>query len=122
MTCPSISSASILLAFILKNTKPLDLPPHLPQTRAIADALQRDGPTVEDYVSILQPRTPSVADPNNRFASIVGVGDILLSRSMRNRDDFSRAVSGSSTALFHKVHAYAPGMLTGLWEGQYMVR
>jgi hypothetical protein len=113
MSCPNISSASIFLAFLLKDISPLDAPSHLPQTQAIAAALQREGLTLEDYALILQSKTPNIADPGCQT-----LGARIY------KDDFSRAIRNSPSRFFSPTRAsraYAPGMLTGEWEGQFMV-
>jgi hypothetical protein len=116
MSCPNISSASIFLAFLLKDISPLDAPSHLPQTRAIAAALQREGLTLEDYALILQSKTLNIADPACQTP--------LHLDARIYKDDFSRAIRNSQSGFFSPTRAsraYAPGMLTGEWEGQFMV-
>jgi hypothetical protein len=122
MTCPRISSASIFLTFLLKDTAALDLPTHLPQTRAIAIALQHDGLTVEDFVAVVQSKTPTIADPEHRFPALVNENGPDLPRRMMHNDDFSRVVLNSPATLFTQQLGYTPGVMTGRWEGQYMVR
>jgi len=109
MSCPSISSASIFLAFLLKDISPLAAPSHLPQTQA---TLQHDGLTLADYAPILQSKTPNIADPACQTLHL-GV--------FTYKDDFSRAVRNSLPGFFFQTRAYAPGVLTGNWEGQFMV-
>ncbi|KIM89966.1 hypothetical protein PILCRDRAFT_812758 [Piloderma croceum F 1598] len=108
MSCPSISSASIFLAFLLKDISPLDAPSHLPET------LQRKGLTLEDYALILESKTPNIAD---RPCQIPLHLDGLI-----YKDDFSRAVRNSPPGFFFQfqTRAHAPGVLTGVWEGQFM--
>jgi hypothetical protein len=113
MYCPSISSASIFLAFLLKDTSPLDAPSHLPETQAIAATLQREGLTLEDYTLILQSKTPNIADPACYIP--LDLGDLVY------RGDFSRAIRNSPPGFFFPTRVYAFGVLTGEWEGQYMV-
>jgi hypothetical protein len=50
------------------------------------------------------------------------VDGIIMPRSMMFNDDFGRVVLNSSSNLFIQQRAYTPGVLTGRWEGQYMVR
>ena len=118
MLCPNVSSAAILLTFLLKDAAALDLPVHLPN-RAAVRITQYDGRTVEDFVPVVQPRTPTVADSNHEFPAI-HVGDDFQ-RSQMHHDDFSRIVLNSSDSFFVKSFANSPAVLAGLWEGQYMV-
>src|SRR5215470_14205249 len=57
---PTLSVASIIVTFTLKEAQPLRIPPHLPQSRAIANATMRMGPTMEDYSSMVRYRTPLI--------------------------------------------------------------
>jgi hypothetical protein len=115
MTCPSISSASIFLAFLLKDAAPLDTPYHLPQTRAIADILQHEGLTIQDYAHVLLSKTPVIADSEYKIPSHLNTRRTLFS------DEFSRVVRNSPIGFFNQLNAYSPCVLTGRWEGQYMV-
>lgn len=77
---------------------------------------------MEDYIAVSEYRTPTVADELGLFLPLVEANDIELSRSMMHNDDFNRLTLYSSPDIFAKGHAYAPGVLTGLWGGNYMVR
>lgn len=77
---------------------------------------------MEDYIAVSEHRTPTVADALGLFPPLVETEDIELLRSMMHNDDFNRVTLYSSLNIFAKGHAYAPGVLTGLWDGQYMVR
>lgn len=123
VSCPSLPTAAILLAILIKEVLYTpQIPPHVPYTRAIANSEGRTGPTMEDYIAVSEYRTPTVADELGLFLPLVEANDIELSRSMMHNDDFNRLTLYSSPDIFAKGHAYAPGVLTGLWGGNYMVR
>lgn len=122
MLCPNVSSASILLYYLFKEASFVpQVPSHVPQTRSIAVSTQRSGPTMEDCSRMAKYRTPTVADQQLLFLSSVNMADTSMSRSMMHNDDFSRAVLEPSTGVFATGYPYAPGILSGLWEGYYMV-
>ena len=77
---------------------------------------------MDDYIAASEYRTPTVADSLGLFLPLVESDDIELPRSMMHNDDFNRVTLYSSPDVFAKGHAYAPGVLTGIWEGYYMVR
>lgn len=120
MSCPNISSASILLAFLIKQSA-LDPPSHLPLTRAERDAKQRSGLTVEDFSFMTRYEMPTVMESDDTLSLLFHIAENQLSRSMMHSDDYTRAVVESTSDAFTSAHANAPGILTGLWEGQYMV-
>lgn len=77
---------------------------------------------MEDYAIISKYRTPTVADPSGGLASSVDLSGGRFSRSQMQNDEFNRVIIHSTAGIFTKGYAYAPGMLTGLWEGLHMVR
>lgn len=114
----------IILAFSLKEAVPVAIPPHLPRTRAIAIATQRSGPTVEDFYTIVDGRTPLFAD--TLPAQVSGVNPVayisnpahLVAYKSRLRTFLLSSYIGPS---YTPGHVYVPGSLAGLWEGSFMV-
>jgi hypothetical protein len=119
VTCPSLSSVSILLTFVLKGE--IQTPPHLPPSRALADSSQRFGPTKEDIDAFRRWATPPLladtltaqiargSEPSQRFT-----------RSMMHDQDFDRILQSVGTTEYicrSEMSRYKPGMLTGLWQG-----
>jgi len=121
--CPDPTSAAIALTFALKEATPLEMPPHLPESRAIAIANQRFGPTMGDYRTIACCRTPLFADTRPEiFSSREPVAaNVDLSRSVKHDQDYYRILRSPDDHHGSEVHSYIPGMLTGLWEGTFMV-
>lgn len=118
MSCPNIYSAAILFAFLIKQSC-LDKPTHLPP-RAVLQAMQNTGLAVEDLLPMTQYQTPTVRESCNSLPLLFSVADNQFSRSMMHSDDYIRAISDSAPKTFNCTHAYAPGVLTGMWDGQYM--
>ncbi|KAI6143482.1 hypothetical protein BKA82DRAFT_4186458 [Pisolithus tinctorius] len=124
---PNLSSSSIFLTFALKEAIPLQVPPHLPATRAEAIAVGNDGPTKEDFFAVTAMRTPLLADSFQPSRSRESVSDLSQeeqrpSRSTIHDEDFSRVARRLD--LFpcaQELETYLPGLLTGIWEGSYMV-
>ncbi|KAI6037969.1 hypothetical protein EDC04DRAFT_2570531 [Pisolithus marmoratus] len=124
---PSLSSSSIFLTFALKEAIPLQVPPHLPATRAEAIAVGNDGPTKEDFFAVTATRTPLLADSFRQSQSRESVSDLSRerrrpSRSTMHNEDFHRVAR--CLDLFpcaQELEAYLPSLLTGIWEGSYMV-
>ncbi|KAH7911289.1 hypothetical protein BJ138DRAFT_1239368 [Hygrophoropsis aurantiaca] len=128
MICPSllIMSGSIFLTFALKEATALQVPPHLPLNRAVAAAASRAGPTKEDFFAIAGRRTPLVADSFHQtelsISVLRGVTRKRPSRSTAHDEDFyriARHLHLGDDSL--KLRTYIPGLLTGLWEGSFMV-
>jgi hypothetical protein len=128
MSSPSLACGSILLTIVLKEESPLQLPPHLPFSRASANASMRVGPTMEDYSVFAFRKTKLIADschllPTN---SRTALSPSDPSRSMMHDQDFYRtlcAVKGSRACPQQGLDTlpYTPGMVTGNWEGTFMV-
>ncbi|KAI6118171.1 hypothetical protein F5141DRAFT_1212064 [Pisolithus sp. B1] len=92
---PNLSSSSIFLTFALKEAIPLQVPPHLPATRAEAMAVGNDGPTKEDFLAVTATRTPLLADSFRQSQSRESVSDLSReqqrpSRSTIHDEDFHR--------------------------------
>lgn len=124
---PNLSSSSIFLTFALKEAIPLQVPPHLPATRAEAMAVGNDGPTKEDFLAVTATRTPLLADSFRQSQCRESVSDLSReqrrpSRSTVHDEDFHRVARRLD--LFPcalELVAYLPGLLAGTWEGSYMV-
>jgi hypothetical protein len=123
---PNISLASVILTFALNEAQTLQMPRHLPPTRAIADATQRIGPTAEDYRAMASYRTFLVADTSPSLpcdrTSILDCVDVLRSRV--HDQDFARmaqVLDPRGDVFCSGISAYIPGTLSGLWEGTWMV-
>ncbi|KXN83200.1 hypothetical protein AN958_01714 [Leucoagaricus sp. SymC.cos] len=120
-SCPDPTLAAINLLFCLREIDSLAVPEHLPETRAIAIATQRTGPTKEDFLKIRGYKTklfadtlPSAGYPQNY--TIQGYG----SRSGGMDLEFSRMVLGEGGVKEVKALSLMCGMLAGVWEGFYM--
>ncbi|KAJ6494157.1 hypothetical protein DFH09DRAFT_1450851 [Mycena vulgaris] len=113
---PPPSEAAIILTFALHEAVPLQLPYHLPATRALAAAENRAGPTAEDYIAFQRARTVLFSDirtaarphPSTTLSLDIDpwIADVLVAR-------------GVSENL--KRPRYPPGTLTGVWEGSLMI-
>lgn len=127
LSVPNLSLSSIFLTFTLKEVMPLQIPPHLPETRAEADAAGNNGPTKEDFLAVTATRTRLVADSFHHNQH--GGSDTDLSRERRrpsrsamHDEDFYRITHCLDFgAHSQELEAYLPGLLTGVWEGSYMV-
>jgi hypothetical protein len=120
---PNLSSACILLTFALKEAQQLQIPPHLPPTRAVADAQMRVGPTMEDYSAMASYRTLLLGDSCPSHASVF-TASTGVSRSMYHDQDFARmarALDPLCEIFRSDIPSYVPGSLSGLWEGTWMV-
>jgi len=128
ISVPNLSLSSIFLTFALKEVTPLQIPPHLPETRAEADAAGNDGPTKEDFLALTATRTQLVADSFNHNQHCGSDSDLSRerrrpSRSTMHDEDFYRITHPLDLrAHAQELEAYLPGLLTGIWEGSYMVR
>jgi hypothetical protein len=121
---PNITIAPAILTFALNEARKLQIPRHLPPTRAIADATQRLGPTAEDYFALTKYRTRLAADTSpSRSDDCLSCLDPL--RSISNDQDFIRMapILDANRGVFgSNIPAYIPGTLSGLWEGTWMVK
>ncbi|CAK5271089.1 unnamed protein product [Mycena citricolor] len=128
---PAPSDGAIIVTFALKEAVALQVPHHLPPTRAIATAEHRTGPTTEDYLAFQRTGTrlfsdvraevsrattttatttpaPSAATLTNR---VVSPSDPWFVQTLSTPDGRPAAVS----------QPYASGLLVGLWEGSLMI-
>ncbi|KDR78268.1 hypothetical protein GALMADRAFT_209673 [Galerina marginata CBS 339.88] len=124
LTVPDPSIAAINLTFVLLEATPVRIPYHLPQTRAIANATQRSGPTKEDYHSLASYKTPLFADTQPEIIA-QRPGSFLTqekpTRSLQHDVDFGCILRKlkNTGAEESDVFSYRPGSMTGLWEGVY---
>lgn len=119
------NGAVIITTFALNEAVPLAIPPHLPPTRAIALATQRTGPTVEDFRSIANRRTPLFADVRRRFMSGLTPGACIPGpvHTAMHDSELCRLLHASYGVpdLSAAKHGCTPGSLSGVWEGGFMV-
>lgn len=128
LSTPNLSTASVFLTFALLEATPLQIPPHLPPTRTIAIATERHGPTIADFAAVTTRRTPLVADSFLQCQCRESNTDLARERQRPSRsaihdEDFYRIARHlHAPAEAWELLAYIPGLLTGVWEGVYMVR
>ncbi|KAG6810522.1 hypothetical protein H0H92_011468 [Tricholoma furcatifolium] len=116
----------IILIFALNEVVPIAIPLHVPETRAIAIAAQRSGPTVEDLRAISSSRTPLFAETKvahtqdgtgmNPAARMSSAAHLDLLGSRMNSYLYSTYIEPKTPA-----YVYVPGFLSGLWEGSFMI-
>ncbi|THV03502.1 hypothetical protein K435DRAFT_279585 [Dendrothele bispora CBS 962.96] len=116
-------SAAIVLTFVLKELDVLEIPPHLPVDRNTAEASGRSGPTQQDYLVVAKYQTPLFGDDRPLAERTWD-----SSRSARHGLGFhfcedSDLQNPDVPGLGPDVHAYTslPYLLTGVWEGIYML-
>ncbi|KAG2144000.1 hypothetical protein BD769DRAFT_1348035 [Suillus cothurnatus] len=126
LTAPSLLSASIFLTFALKEAIALQVPKHLPQTQVVARPTEHDGPTIEDFFAITRRRTPLVADSGHQnpsrepFANRAG-RKMRASRSLAHDEEFYRVARRLDLTDDTWELRSCIGLLSGTWEGTYMV-
>lgn len=107
----------------------MKIPHHLPETRAIANANQRSGPTQEDYRIITSHQTFLFADhvrveSEESVSLLPSLNSLGLGSSsvydLQFRDILKIGVSATADPA-SDVFLYIPGALSGLWEGIYRV-
>ncbi|KAF7307872.1 hypothetical protein MKEN_01147700 [Mycena kentingensis (nom. inval.)] len=130
---PPPSDAAIILIFALKEATPLQIPYHLPATRALALAANpaRRGPTAEDYTNFQRALTLLYSDIRNADSGgcVGGGGDSEV--TARSSYAYSSVVPWTNhwqllpTAAAHCSPAvgdvYPPGSLAGVWDGSMMI-
>ncbi|KAH9477107.1 hypothetical protein JR316_0011023 [Psilocybe cubensis] len=120
---PEPAIAAIHLTLVLLESNTLQIPPHLPETRAIAIATLRSGPTIEDYrfmasyETTLSKATHRSPDPACAALPISTEPD-----PSTNNDMFFGAILRSlGEAQSTETFAYTPGTMSGLWEGVFRI-
>ncbi|KAG6879777.1 hypothetical protein C0992_011822 [Termitomyces sp. T32_za158] len=113
----------VILIFALNEVVPLTVPTHVPETRAVANASQRSGPTVEDFRAISQGRTPLFAETIKTKATGTNPAAIMsnpthLGLYKSRINDFLYSTYMSPT--IQPGYVYVPGFLSGVWEGSFM--
>lgn len=122
IACPNPSSAAILLTFALKDAVPLQIPPNLPESRVVATATQRSGPTMEDYRIVNTIRTPLFSDTWSCIPSSHDAGAPQDPHRSLQYDQYFYRMVLEPPIVQPKLERYIPGSLTATWEGTYMVR
>ncbi|KAJ6625938.1 hypothetical protein B0H10DRAFT_1782218 [Mycena sp. CBHHK59/15] len=120
---PPPSDAAIILTFALIEAVPLQIPFHLPATRAIAIATNRPGPTMEDYVVFQRTGTLLYSDIRRTTRTASDSTRSSTPLNLLERDPELANVLGVPSASDHerRLPAYLPGSLTGVWEGSLMI-
>ncbi|KAJ7699324.1 hypothetical protein B0H17DRAFT_1256849 [Mycena rosella] len=112
---PPPTDPAIILTFALKEAVPLEIPYHLPTTRAIATAENRSGPTADDYTAFQRARTILLSD----------IREVQCRPSVipLNKPDpwISDVLDARGLTLSRTRGRYSPGTLTGIWEGALMI-
>ncbi|KAJ3569117.1 hypothetical protein NP233_g5268 [Leucocoprinus birnbaumii] len=122
--CPDPTSAAINLLFSLKETEQLAIPQHLPETRLIALATQRSGPTQEDVRKIRGYKTTLFADmisPGCQCPNRGSDSQYLDGKRSQGMDlEFQRTVWGEEGVKEVKALSVTCGTMSGVWEGFFM--
>ncbi|KAK7447042.1 hypothetical protein VKT23_014253 [Stygiomarasmius scandens] len=117
------ASAAIILTFVLKEMDVPQIPPHLPLDRTTAIATGRSGPTQQDYQVVANYQTPLFGDDHplaqrirdSTHSAKRGLGFHLYEdRNLLNPD-----VPGLELNVY--AHTSLLYLLTGVWEGIYMI-
>lgn len=119
---PSPSNAAIILIFALKEAVPLQIPYHLPATRAIATAENRSGPTAEDYTAFQRAVTPLFSDIRRPMALAAQTSATTTLNFVELDSWISDILAISNFPSEERVRpAHLAASLTGVWEGSMMV-
>ncbi|KAJ7270651.1 hypothetical protein B0H12DRAFT_1216016 [Mycena haematopus] len=110
---PSPSDAAIIVIFALKEAVSLQIPYHLPATRAISIAENRSGPTIEDYTAFKRAVTPLYSD-------IRTMAGHTSATTLKFVDPLSEILAVDLSAERSRP-AYLAGSLTGVWDGSMMI-
>ncbi|KAJ7092490.1 hypothetical protein B0H15DRAFT_176044 [Mycena belliarum] len=105
---PPPTSAAIILTFALKEAVPMQIPYHIPATRAIAAAENRPGPTAEDYAVFQR-------------AGTLLFSDVHATHPAATLPSGAPSYHCISDVLQLQLPARSPGTLTGVWEGALMI-
>ncbi|KAJ7153440.1 hypothetical protein C8R43DRAFT_445874 [Mycena crocata] len=116
---PPPSDAAIILIFALKEAVSLEIPFHLPASRAIAIAENRSGPTAEDYTAFQRARTLLFTD----VRAAVTAPSAAATLNFMQLDPWIAQVLEAPGAAEKRASrsGYTPGCLTGIWEGSLMI-
>ncbi|KAJ3733158.1 hypothetical protein DFJ43DRAFT_1153519 [Lentinula guzmanii] len=112
MSIPSATSAAIILYFALQEASAIKVTPRLLFGRIIDQRDGREGPTMEDYCRMTNYQTPLFGDD----CPAPETAKPKLSNSIRHDPQFFNPKLPGSNA-----YCYLPDIITGLWEGVYMV-
>ncbi|KAF4611473.1 hypothetical protein D9613_003906 [Agrocybe pediades] len=139
---PNSATAAINLASAILESTPMRIPYHLPETRAIAIATQRSGPTQEEYKALVAYETLLQADfaeeqheqheqqqQDDDYSSSSTLSEPCPDHPYAMSDTppgFSRHNDLAYAEILRSldpghgssnVFSYTPGTMTGLWEG-----
>ncbi|KAJ3785908.1 hypothetical protein GGU10DRAFT_421174 [Lentinula aff. detonsa] len=106
------TSAAIILYFALQEASAIKVTPRLLFGRIIDQRDGREGPTMEDYCRMTNYQTPLFGDD----CPAPETAKPKLSSSIRHDPQFFNPKLPGSNA-----YCYLPDIITGLWEGVYMV-
>ncbi|KAJ3850451.1 hypothetical protein EV368DRAFT_45288 [Lentinula lateritia] len=112
---PSAASAAIILYFVLQEAGCTKVSPRLLFGRVVDFGGEREGPTMEAYYSMTNYRTllPGDEHPDNGTVSNPRISN--PTRITHDPQFFNLMQSGSNA------YCSLPDVITGLWEGVYMV-
>ncbi|KAJ3881417.1 hypothetical protein F5051DRAFT_449975 [Lentinula edodes] len=114
-TIPSASSAAIILYFVLQEAGCTKVSPRLLFGRVVDFGDGREGPTMEDYYSMTNYRTPLPGDEHPDTGTVCNPRISNPTRITHDPQFFNLRQSGSNA------YCSLPDVITGLWEGVYMV-
>ncbi|KAF8628563.1 hypothetical protein AX17_005959 [Amanita inopinata Kibby_2008] len=114
-------TSAIILTFALKEVVPLVIPPHLPETRALALAAHRSGPTIQDFQATIRCRTPLFSGLYLEDKSGAGLSSTRSLSHIIHDPEFHQLIRNNNKFSVTGTSPYCPGALTGVWEGSYMV-
>lgn len=117
-TYPTLASFAILSYFARVEANIFGVPPHLPPTRAAANALGIAlGPTQDDIVHFNTHCKTLIAERSLGDTPAIG------RKSRRHDPDWHRALRypGPSTGVYRTHTIHRPGTFTGRWQGSHIV-
>jgi len=115
------------LASVILECAPVRIPNHLPETRAIANANQRSGPTQEDFKTLAAYQTLLLADLTEDYDDYPVTGGLIIPSALeaipsRHCDvRFGEILRTLDYSESSSRFSYAPGTISGLWEGIFRV-
>lgn len=112
---PSAASAAIILYFVLQEAGCTKVSPRLLFGRVVDFGNGREGPTMEDYYSMTNYRTPLPGDEHPDTGTVCNPRISNPTRITHDPQFFNLRQSGSNA------YCSLPDVITGLWEGVYMV-
>ena len=95
----------------------MQVPDHLPENRAIANATQRTGPTKDDYKAMRCYKTPLFAKCSGSTDEPAFDFSFDPRRSMKHDPEFGSLLRTLGDTTHRDAFVYIPGTVTGVWEG-----